>query len=658
MISASGYEYPLGFDVQKVRTYAVDFETTYATGRDIKSLGVVPYVEHPDTDAYLVAIHGEDVSYAGPLETAPWHLIDGHHWVSHNAAFDAAVYMEACKRGKIPRMPEPTGVEHAGMQETMPGEFPAPVEWDCTANLCVFLAAPRSLDKSVAVLMGAHMSKAVRDEMKGKRWETMSPEFQQACIAYAKIDAEKCYQLWANFHDLWPAEEIALSRHTMQMCLNGIAVDMPRVLESIAVLEHALWRCEQLIPWASELDAKGKEIPIMSPKALKAACVAANIPPPITTADKSEIFEAWLEKYGEAAPFVTAVKNYRRLNRTLEVLKKFRDQTRADGRLRYSLKYGGAHTLRWSGDAGLNFQNFTKEPLYFDEHYNVLVPKKLSKETLKQLTRYTVDMRGCLVPGPGKKFIVADLSQIEARVALWFADDQKQLQLIRDGLDLYEAHARSQMGYKFAQALKDYCEAPDTPEKDRNIRQFAKCRVLGLGFGLGFKKFVLIVMQWAGIKITEAEAKKIVDDYRRANPGIVALWNKLDRAMRGHVLKGDKEPFRIELPSWRVLEYFDVTGGDELKARDERGGHHLYWYGGKLFENLVQATARDILGAAILRIEAAGHRVVLHVHDEVVCEVEPDVTVEEIKALMTEVPHWAEGLPIGCSAKKVDRYFK
>lgn len=637
---------PLGFTTA-TKTYAVDFETTYATGRDIRSLGAVPYVEHPDTDAYLVSIYGDDVQYSGPLEFAPWGSIDGHHWVSHNAAFDAAVFLESCRRGKIPVVPQGDTAL-----------LPAPVEWDCTANLATFLACPRSLAGAVAVLTGRHLDKGTRDRMKGKRWETMSPEFQIECKAYAAIDAKECFELWRDHHEKWPEKEIRLSRHTMEMCLRGICTDRPAIEQSITILNQALWRCEQQIPWANTVNDKGKEVPIMSPIALKAACAAAGIPVPLTTADKSEIFEAWLETHGDAAPFVFAVKNYRKLNRTLEVLKKLRDQTRADGRLRYSLKYGGAHTLRWSGDAGLNFQNFTKEPIHFDEDYRVLNPKKLSKQELIERTAYTVDLRSHLVAAPGKKFIVADLSQIEARVALWFADDQAQLDLIRSGLDLYEAHARSQMGYAFARALKDYCADPSTPEKDRNLRQFAKCRVLGLGFGLGFKKFVLIVMQWAGIKITPAEAKKIVDDYRRANPGIVRLWSMLDRAMRAHARKQTKEPFSVELPSWRSLEYFNVNGSDDLQAQEERGGPFLYWYGGKLFENLVQATARDILGEAILRIEAAGFPIVLHVHDEVVVEVDENVPAEVIHDLMTEAPDWCEGLPIGCSAEETHCYFK
>lgn len=616
-------------------TYAVDFETTYAAGRDISSLGVRPYLRHPDTDLYLVSIVGPGVRYVGPLADAPWAYIDGHHWVSHNAAFDAAVYLEGIRRGLIP----------AAI---------APEAWDCSANLAAYLAAPRSLAKAAHQLLGVQVDKGVRDEMKGQRWETMTEEFRQRCCEYALKDADICLELWDRFNGHWPEKERALSRHTMEMCLRGFHVDLAAVDRGISILEAALWTCSRRIPWADAVDAKGKPVPITSSKRIKEECVKLGIPPPLTTADKSPIFDAWMENHAYQADFIMAVKDYRSINRSLEYLKKVKNHADENGQVSYSLKYGGAHTLRWSGDAGLNFHNLTKDPLCFDDYGD-----KMPKGTKPKDAAYVVDLRGIIVPPTGKKFIIADLSQIEARVALWLAGDTAQLDLIRQGMDLYEAHARSKMGYKGGRPLKEYCADPTTPLSDRNIRQFAKCRVLGLGFGLGFKKFVDIVKQWAGITITPGEAKKIVDSFRQSNPGITKIWADLDRAVRQHATKGGGAPFQLELPSWRSLVYFDLNSSDGgVRGREEMGGPLLYWYGGKLFENLVQATARDILGEAILRIEAAGYPVVLHVHDEVVVEVDRDVPASVIAGLMTTTPDWAEGLPVGCEAVEADYYLK
>jgi DNA polymerase len=275
----------------------------------------------------------------------------------------------------------------------------------------------------------------------------------------------------------------------------------------------------------------------------------------------------------------------------------------------------------------------------------------------------TVDLRGAIIPAPGKKFIVADLKQIEARVSLWYAEDWGQLELLRQGMDVYEAHARQTMGYSRPEKLADYVKSDDCPEKDRMLRQISKARVLGLGFGMGNVRLRDYAKAQLGVILTPSESKRIVDDFRAANPGIVAMWKRLDSAMRLHAHRNARtntnEPFEIELPSWRSLSYFDVNGSDEgIRARDEMNGTVTHWFGGKLAENVVQATARDVLAEAILRIEAAGHSVVLHVHDEVVVECDPSVTDEQLHELMTVTPAWAPGLPVDSSVESADRYFK
>jgi DNA polymerase I-like protein with 3'-5' exonuclease and polymerase domains len=619
----------------------IDFETTYRKKvRDIATLGVVPYLEHPETDIYLVSTRLPGEEFSGHPTEAPWERLNGRHWVSHNAGFDAAVFMELRR------------VAGGALDDVLPHE------WDCTANLCAFLAAPRSLAGAVEQLYGVVLSKEVRDQMNGKTWDTMSPEFRQQAIAYAMEDSRWCERIWRDHSHRWPRQELELSRHTMSMCLNGLAIDVPKVEADIATLRKAIWHCEQAIPWHGELDARGKEIKIGSRTALFAACDKEQIPRPTSTADKSEAYNEWLEEYGYMAPFVGALKDHRSLERTLKVLVKIRDQVRANGRLSYSLLYFGGHTGRWSGSGGLNFHNLTKEPLLFDAS-----GKKLPKGTKKDspLVVSVVDLRGCIIPEPGKKFIIADLKQIEARVSLWYAEDWAQLDLLRDGMDVYEAHARRTMGYTRPEKLADYVASPNCPEKDRNLRQIAKARVLGLGFGMGWKRLLEFAKVQLGLVLTPTEAKSIVDYFRRANPGIVRMWERLDMAIRSHASRQSKAgangPFTIELPSWRSLSYFDVNSSDEgIRARDEMGGVVHHWFGGKLFENLVQATARDVLAEAILRIEAAGHRIVLHVHDEVIIECDPSVTDAEIHRLMTQTPEWAPGLPVDSSVDSTDRY--
>jgi DNA polymerase len=253
------------------------------------------------------------------------------------------------------------------------------------------------------------------------------------------------------------------------------------------------------------------------------------------------------------------------------------------------------------------------------------------------------------VPPPGKKFVVADLAQVQARILLWLAGDTTMLDLIRSGVDLYEAHARSTMGYSDPRTIKDV---------DPDKRQFAKMRVLQLGFACGAAKFQSSAATMYKVKMDLARAKREVDDYRRKSPGITRLWKQLDDAARAS--RGGT--FTCELPSGRAINYFNVANaGGELTAQVERGGFRKKIYGGLLTQNLVAGINRDILADAVLRIEAAGIPVVLHVHDEVICEVD-DYMVDEaarmVHDVMTTPPAWADGLPVGSDVKTYDHYQK
>jgi DNA polymerase len=124
----------------------------------------------------------------------------------------------------------------------------------------------------------------------------------------------------------------------------------------------------------------------------------------------------------------------------------------------------------------------------------------------------------------------------------------------------------------------------------------------------------------------------------------------------------------MTLPSGRRLAYPEAflvpgkfEGTRELRYKDNaKGGWKDVgaWYG-TLVENAVQATARDLLAAAMLRLEAAGYQIVLTVHDEVVCEMpEGSGSVDEFHRLMTEAPEWAAGMPIAAKVWTRQRYAK
>jgi DNA polymerase I-like protein with 3'-5' exonuclease and polymerase domains len=290
--------------------------------------------------------------------------------------------------------------------------------------------------------------------------------------------------------------------------------------------------------------------------------------------------------------------------------------------------------------------------------------------------------------------VIADLAQIEPRVLAWLIDDVAFLDLVRNGVDIYEAHARSTMGYTDPAPLK---------ETDAKMRSLAKARVLGLGYGCGPKKFVSVAKNLGGLEISFAEAKQTVADFRAKNPRISRLWKQLDRAFKRSA-GGD---YSIELPSGRCLTYFDVHKTDRgyFAARTVRGGRLRSLYGGLLCENLVQATARDLFANHLLKIHRylsgvpLGRacspsappasapfspadlrspisdlcpptsdlcrrplgRIVFHVHDEVIVEVpreQAEQAKERILEIMRTTPDWLSGCPVDAEAGIFNHYTK
>jgi DNA polymerase len=339
------------------------------------------------------------------------------------------------------------------------------------------------------------------------------------------------------------------------------------------------------------------------------------------------------------------------MNKFFGTLETIKDRLRPDGTIECGVQYAGAHTLRWSGESGLNFQNFRKVPIYLDD-------RRMPTEDPEK-AKHALDIRSLLIPRPGKKMISSDLSQIEPRVLAWMAGNKAFLEQVREGMAVYEAYARNSPVMKW--------RGGDLKKEDPALYARAKVEVLGLGYGAGAVKYIEMARTMGGYNVTDEEAVEHVTNFRKGNPGIVKLWERLDNSFKASC----GGTFEMELPSGRGMRYYKVRReprmyrGKDGKAQRkivftaDIGGKHKPLYGGLLTENLVQATARDVFAEHLLELSrTAGIKLLFSVHDEAVLEVDEGVTAKDVEDIMSKTPEWIPGCPIAAEASEIPHYTK
>lgn len=344
-----------------------------------------------------------------------------------------------------------------------------------------------------------------------------------------------------------------------------------------------------------------------------------------------------------------------------------------DGRVRGAFQFFGASkTGRWAG-RGVQLQNLTKHKLsdtqldiarqlIKEQDFDTLdiIFKESSQSLLSQL------VRTAFIAPPGHSFYVSDFSAIEARVIAWYAQEKWRLQVFKTHGKIYEASA-SQM---FSVPIEDIT-------KDNPLRQKGKVSELALGYQGG--PGALKAMGALEMGLHEDELQGLVDTWRESNPQIVQFWKALQTAaieliqsrepQYTHGLKFymKKGFMMIELPSGRSLAYpkprlkQNRWGGQAIvfKGLDERNQWtDIDTYGGKLVENVVQATARDILGISMIRLHKKGYSIIGHVHDEVIIEAPEGQSIEVIEDIMGLPVEWAKDLPLAADGFVTPFYMK
>jgi len=589
---------------------ALDFETYYDKDCTVSEMGYWRYAHHPKFRVLLVGYAyrqpGGDI-HCGAVDPRifPWGSITGRQVLAHNAAFDMAVYSRLAEDGTAP----------AGYE---------PREWIDTAAMSRYFQCPGDLAGAALAILGTVVDKAPRDNAKGATMAT--PEYARYCAQ----DARLCLELWESAGKYWPTAERRISALTMEIGRRGIAVD-PAAWRTLGKLTGDLETLDASFPWSGTA-------PPTSPKALKDYCALKGFEPPESTDIKSPKFITWAaNSRGEIRDLVGKMQTRRRLNRRISVLRAMYNRTfptqPAGERLETYLKYCGAAPGRWSGGGrGWNPQNINSDGEF-------------------------CDVRGFLVPAPGKVFGVIDLAQIEARILLWLAGDHDTLDRIRAGLGVYEAHARATMHWT----------GGDLKSENPRLYKLAKARVLGLGYGCGAGKFAVVAKAMAGLDLDPKLAASIVRDYRKTNAPICAYWDKLESECMA-AAGTPSLTFASVLPSGRQILYRNVKVTDkgpdkkpELTAEQIKGERPVRLWGAILAENAVQGTARDVFADRLLALSASAFRAVLLVHDEYVLELDQDRApqlLETAMAIVRKTPEWAADLPLDCEGKLMERYAK
>ena len=340
----------------------------------------------------------------------------------------------------------------------------------------------------------------------------------------------------------------------------------------------------------------------------------------------------------------------------------------ADGRARGLFSFYGANRTGRFSSKIIQLQNLARNSMSDLDQARALI-KTGDYDAVSMLYDDVPDtlsqlVRTAFVPPKGKLFYVADFSAIEARVIAWFAGEKWRSEVFRKGGDIYCASA--------SQMFKVPVEKHGI---NGHLRQKGKIAELALGYGGGVGALKAMGALEMGLK--EEELQPLVNAWRNANPNIVKFWWAVDNAVMEAVNKrtttethGITFSFKsgmlfITLPSGRKLAYvkprigMNQFGGESITYEGigaTKKWERLESYGPKFVENIVQATARDILCFAMKTLRCCS--IVMHIHDEVVIEADPRVSLDALCEQMGRTPPWAEGLILTASGYTSPYYKK
>lgn len=659
----------------------LDFETRSEC--NLKRAGAYRYARDPSTEVLCI-------SYAfGDGEPLLWHpgcdkpqdLFDaieaGAVLKAHHAAFERNIWRHVCEA----RM----GWPHVPFKL-----------WRCTMGAAAYRGLPLGLDvlsrvldlkhkkdtaaaARVKKLWSPNKAKATKKNPNPPKWVD-DPEGLQVMYGYCQDDVRAERDLDKIVGDL-PPVELRLWRLDQVINERGIRIDVPAVESAINLVEQVEERLT--VRFGQIMAGTGIETPGQRDKML-GWCHGHGVHLDDYTADSIK-----LALQGLAMP--DSVREALQIRQALSLastkkLQAMLDCVCPDGRARGLLQYHGAvPTGRWAGRL-IQPQNFKRptnayegaDPDLLVQAISTRDPDFVQMVWGDPMEAVSMALRGYFLAADGLTFTAGDFSAIEAVITAALAGCESKLNVFRAKLDPYCV---------FAEQVFEYPVAKKTHPVERTVGKMGE-----LSFGFGGSVGAWRNFEPAGpSKFTDEDIIGYRDVWRENHPEIVEFWHGVERAAIQAV--------RTRTPqSYRGNEYFMAPDGDWLGCRlvsgrvmwyrnprvveaqmpwQDRDGNDVWrpqlqyraykpakggWivvraWGGHLVENIVQATARDLMKEAMFRAEAAGMQLVLTVHDELVTEgknAEPKV----LEQIMADSPAWARGWPVRANAWSGDRYRK
>ena len=618
----------------------VDFETRSAC--DLKSAGVYNYAQSLSTEVLCMAYAYDDGEVqmwtGGPLPD-----FTGHQIRAHNAAFERLIFWYV-------------------LQQDYPLE-----QFYCTAAQARANCAPGSLEDA-----GRFAGASMRKDHRGGHLvrQCCIPPYNTALLPelfeYCAQDVRAMRAISKGMRGL--SDDELLDYHVNERINDrGVLVDVELARSAVRYASAELIEIQDTVAKVTQGAVTSVRSPKMrqwvqdrvSPEQLKLMTVEDKI-----SIDKA--VRANLLACDDLDPDVREVVQSADDLWASSVAKFARMAALADEedhRVRGAFVFnGGAATGRLSS-YGLQVHNFTrkcaKEPQQVRD--SMVADAPIVPAYGKRVTDVLKGMlRPALIPAPGKQFVVADWSGIEARCNPWLSGTGEDvLNVFRSGQDIYVLTA--------AAIFK-------TPDVTPEMRQIGKVAVLACGYGGGVGAFAAMGRAY-GVHLPEAVAKRTVDAWRRVNQWAVKYWQALEsaymRAMRnpGQEFAAGRVFYLFDgvhlwyaLPSGRVLCYpyarFEPDGVSYAKCAWKPAQGATEWprarlWSGLAAENICQAVANDLLRHSLRQVDD----VVLTVHDEIVIETaSPDV--DALRQVMCTPPAWAPDLPLNVDIKVMTRYGK